>query len=67
MTVHIKEAIDAPDNQIIAIEGWHGRGRDGLEVEVELTDVYAFRDGLIIRVDGFRDRADALEAAGLSE
>ena len=37
MTVDIKEAIDAPDNQIIAIEGWHGRGRDGLEVEVATT------------------------------
>ena len=67
LTVDIKEATDAPDNQIIAVEDWRGRGRDGIEIEVEITDLYAFRDGLIIRVDGFRDRADALQAAGLSE
>jgi hypothetical protein len=43
------------------------RGRDGIEIDTELTDVYAFRDSLIVRVDGFRDKAKALEAVGLSE
>ena len=43
------------------------RARDGIETGFQLTDIYTFRDGLIIRIDGFRERAEALEAAGLSE
>ena len=43
------------------------RGRDGIEIDTEVNDLYAFRDGLIVRIDGFRDSADALEAAGLEE
>jgi hypothetical protein len=39
----------------------------GVETEIQLTEVYAFRDGLVVSVDGFREKAEALEAAGLSE
>jgi len=42
-------------------------GHDGIEIERELPTLYTFRDGLIVRVDGFTDRAEALKAAGLSE
>ena len=52
---------------MLAIERWHARGRQGIAFDFEITDVYEFRDGLIVRVKGFRDRADALEAVGLSE
>jgi hypothetical protein len=31
------------------------------------TDVFWFRDGMILRLQGFATKADALEAAGLSE
>ncbi len=67
VTVLLKETIEAPDNRILAVERWRMRGRDGIEIDTEVTDVYAFRDGLIVRVDGFRDKAEALEAVGLPE
>jgi uncharacterized protein len=67
MTVESAEIVEIPDDRILSVELWRVRGRDGIEIETKLTDVYAFRDGLIVRVDGFREKADALEAAGLSE
>jgi ketosteroid isomerase-like protein len=66
-TVEFKEAIEAPENRIVAVERWRTVGRDGIEIDFQLTEVYAFRDGLIVRIDGFLDKAEALEAAGVSE
>ena len=66
-TVGPKELVEAPGERVLAIEWWHVHGRDGLELDFELIDVYAFRDGLIVGINGFRDKAEALEAAGLTE
>ena len=62
----IEETIDAGE-QVFAVERWRVRGRDGIELDFEVIDVYTFRDGLMVRAEGFLDRAEALEAAGLSE
>ena len=67
ITVEFEEVTETPDGRVLAVERWRVRGRDGIEVDANCTDVYSFRDGLIVRSDGFRDKADALEAAGLSE
>jgi ketosteroid isomerase-like protein len=67
VTVEFKETIEAPDGRVLAVERWRVRGRDGIEIDTEVTDAYAFRDGLIVRIDGFADKAQALAAAGLSE
>jgi ketosteroid isomerase-like protein len=67
VAVEPEEIISAPGDRILAIERWHLRGRGGVETELQLTDIYTFRDGLIVGIDGFRDRAEALEAVGLSE
>ena len=67
MTVESTEMIELPGGRILAVEIWRVRGRDGIELETHLTDVYAFRDGLIARVDGYRDKAEALQAAGQRE
>ena len=61
------ERLEATENRILAIDNWRWRGRDGIEIERELPTLYTFRDGLIVRVEGFTDRAEALKAAGLSE
>jgi ketosteroid isomerase-like protein len=66
-TLEPTEIIEAPGDRVLVVERWHVRGRDGLELDFEVIDVYAFRDGLIVRIDGFTDRGEALEAAGLSE
>jgi ketosteroid isomerase-like protein len=67
ISIEPKEIIEAPYGRVLAIESWLIRGRDGIEVDTRIIDVYAFRDGLIARVDGYLDRLEALEAVGLSE
>jgi ketosteroid isomerase-like protein len=62
-----EELLPAPGDRVLAVERWRAVGRGGLEFELELNDLFTFRDGLIVRIEGFRDRAEALEAAGLTE
>ena len=64
----INEYIDAGSTVIGAVH-WHGQGKaSGVSIDVHQFDAYEFRDGRIIRASlGFRSRAEALEAAGLSE
>jgi len=61
------EAIETEDGRILSIDLWRLRGREGIEIVRELPTLYAFRDGLIVRIDGFTDKAEALKAAGLAE
>ena len=67
VTVEPLERIETENGRILSIDLWHLRGREGIEIERELPTLYTFRDGLIVRIDGFTEKADALEAAGLSE
>jgi ketosteroid isomerase-like protein len=43
-----------------------GRGSD-VSVEMDETDVFWFQDGLIVRLQGFATKGQALEAAGRRE
>ena len=62
-----EEVIDAGDQVIQAIL-YRGRGRNtGIEVEGRFFQVYAFRDGKVVRWEEFSQRSEALEAAGLLE
>ncbi len=65
--VEVQETIEGPGDCVFAVDLWSVRGRDGIELEFQAIDVYRFRDGLFVRIDGFTERAPALEAAGLSE
>ena len=62
-----EEFIDA-GNRVLVSAYFRGRGREsGVEVDARFYDVYTLRDGKIVRVDEFSDRAEAFEAAGLRE
>ena len=61
------ERIETEDSRILSIDLWRLRGREGIDIERELPTLYTFRDGVIVRIDGFTEKAEALEAAGLSE
>ena len=39
----------------------------GIEVDFEWAAIWTIRDGKLLRAQGYLNRADALEAAGLSE
>jgi uncharacterized protein len=60
-----EEYIDAGDNVVVSVL-YSGRGR-GSEIEFDdrLFDVYAVCEGKCVRKLEFRDRTDALAAAGL--
>jgi ketosteroid isomerase-like protein len=63
----VRQLIDLGDD--VLVEGWHrGRGKtSGVEVSEEIFSVWTVRAGQAVRQRMFRDRAEALEAAGLSE
>jgi ketosteroid isomerase-like protein len=63
-----EELIDGGDH-VVAASRMSGRGRgSGVEVEMQLFAVWTLRDGKVLRLaGGYRDRVEALEAAGLSE
>ena len=52
---------------VLASNTAHMRGRDGIEVVARSTFVYTVENGLHTRLRMFQDRAEALEAVGLSE
>ena len=65
--VEIQELIDAGD-RVVIFHREHGRGKSsGVELVLDAAVLVNLRDGRIVRVQGFMDRAAALEAAGVSE
>jgi ketosteroid isomerase-like protein len=62
------EYIEAGEQVVFATRArFHGRG-SGIEVEGGgMGAVYTLRDGKIVRYEQFQSKAEALEAAGLSE
>jgi ketosteroid isomerase-like protein len=62
----IVELIPA-DDHVLSHQTASFRGRGGIEVETRTNWVWTFREGKVIRVETFGERADALEAAGLRE
>lgn len=55
------------DDQVVVFLRYRGRGRgSGAEVEAAMAHVWTIRDGKAVRLRQFLDRAEALEAAGLS-
>jgi len=67
LEVRVEEVIDAGDRVLLTA---HHRGRgqgSGVEVDKRFYEVYMIRDGKVVCVDEFSERAEALEAAGLRE
>jgi ketosteroid isomerase-like protein len=62
-----EEIIDTGDQLVVFVHEV-ARGREsGVVLETDTATISTFRDGMIVRVRGFMDRADALEAVGLRE
>jgi ketosteroid isomerase-like protein len=56
-------------NHVFATITMSGKGKSsGVDTTMEVMNVWTFRDSKVVRVvGGYRDRAEALDAAGLSE
>jgi ketosteroid isomerase-like protein len=62
------EVIEARDGRVLLFVRQTGRGREsGVPIEIHFFELCTIRDGKVRHVEYFRHRADALEAAGLSE
>ena len=56
------------DGRVLVCGHWHARGRaSGVELENPGTYLYELEDGKVVSMRTFTDRAEALEAVGLSE
>jgi uncharacterized protein len=65
--IEMERLIDAGD-RIVLFQREYQRGRSsGVELEIEAAVIFDLRDGRIVRIQGYMDRAAALEAAGMSE
>ncbi len=59
--------LDADDAVVVLLHEFRrGRG-SGVELEIDTAVVFKVRDGRVVRIQGFMDRAAARKAAGLSE
>jgi ketosteroid isomerase-like protein len=67
--VEIEEVVDAGNDTVFAATRISGVGRgSGVKSEMHLFQVVTLRDGRVLHATGgYRDRGEALEAAGLSE
>ena len=54
-------------SEVVVPNTAHMQGRDGIEVIARSNFVYTVENGQITRLRMFQERAEALEAAGLSE
>jgi ketosteroid isomerase-like protein len=59
------DILDVGD-RVLVTAAWRGIGR-GPELAMEWTLLYTLRQGKVVRLEYFWDRAEALEAVGLSE
>jgi ketosteroid isomerase-like protein len=65
--VEIEELIDAGD-RVVLFQREYQRGRSsGMELVLDAAVLVDLRDGRIVRLQGYMDRAAALEAAGLRQ
>jgi ketosteroid isomerase-like protein len=64
----IDEVIDLGEDEVVVVLREFGRGKgSGIEVERPTAGVWTLRDGKAVRIRFYAGKAEALEAAGLSE
>jgi ketosteroid isomerase-like protein len=64
--LRVDDYIDAGDGEVVVFHHEVAKGRaSGVVVETDTGSVSTVRDGKIVRVRAFMDRADALRAAGV--
>ena len=62
------EVIEVPDGRVVALIRQTARGRQsGVPIVIHFFVLHTIRDGKMRKIDYFRHRADALQAAGLGE
>jgi ketosteroid isomerase-like protein len=60
-----QEFIDAGD-RVVVLQREYQRSKSGVETVIDTAGILDLRDGRVVRMQGYMNPADALEAAGLS-
>ena len=60
-----EEFIDAGDRVVVLVHEFRRGKGSGVELEIDTAVVYELRDGQVIRIQGYMDRHQALQAAGV--
>ena len=64
----VEDLVDAAGDDVLACLHIHGRGKgSSAEFDVRAGWIFTVRDGEVVRIRAYLDRAEALEAVGLSE
>ena len=62
-----EELLDAGDSVVVTVH-FSGRGKtSGIEADARLFEVWTLRDGKVVRMDEYTQRAEALEAVELRD
>ncbi len=68
LTIEAEDITEADGDTVVATVRQSGVGSgSGAETDLRYSQVWSFRGGKVIRLENFREHAEALEAAGLSE
>jgi uncharacterized protein len=65
-SAEVEEYIDAGDRVVVVMRMRATGASSGIEIDRQDASVNLVRDGQIVRIDYFNNRADALAAAGLT-
>jgi ketosteroid isomerase-like protein len=66
--IEVEEVIEGIGDRVVAVARVVARGRgSGVPLDQRLSSVITLRDGKIVRVDDYIERAEALEVAGLRD
>ena len=62
------ELIEVPDGRVVTFVRQSGRGRQsGVPIVLHFFELWTIRNGKVRKIEFFRHRADALQAAGVGE
>ena len=67
IAIEAEEITHAGDSVVVAVRQHGVGGESGAETDFRYFQVWTFRGGKVIRLENFRERQAALEAAGLPE
>jgi ketosteroid isomerase-like protein len=61
----VEEIRAVDDERVLVLSVEHFRGRDGIEITQPCANLFTLREGMVVRLQSFWERANALAAAGL--
>ena len=67
LTAETHERFELSDGRVFTTSRFVGESASGVPIDYTLTVISTMEQGMLIHVEEYRDRAEALEAVGLSE